>query len=99
MGTTVKLTPEALAFYEQHMLQRARRAEQIEQLMEEADAQEEEVFHVLSAMLGIDLGCAWEIVDEHYREFGVVLVRQLAGPPSEGDSDERDEDPEGVARG
>jgi hypothetical protein len=53
------------------------------------------MFQELSRMIGLSLDFAWEVVDQHYEDFGVILVRQLAGPAEDRDDDYDTDDPDG----
>lgn len=90
MGVIV-LSPEATAAWEALAVRRAELEERIACLVAEADGLEEGMFRAVLEAQGLDPSKGWEMIEEHYEDFGVVLVREMDASP---DEDDEDFDPE-----
>ena len=89
MGAIV-LNGAATKAWEHFAVKRTALDERITQLVDEADALEEDAFLAMMQAQGLNPELGWEVIEDHYEDFGVVLVRQMDSTPT----DDEDLDPE-----
>lgn len=86
MGAIV-LNGAATKAWEHFAVQRAELDERIAALVDEADDLDGRTFEAIIGAQGLDPTAGWELVEEHYEDFGVVLIRQTHPPGQDPDED------------